>query len=159
MKSFETCPCCGQPIPEKQIPQATLMQGFNEFWAAYPKKTGKIYCQKIWLRDKMDVNVILPSLKKAIASREWQKDAGEFIPNPSTWLNQGRWEDEGMDIKALRQNFQKPVFSQKRKIDQQHYKAWKKGQGYPEQFLESNFEDDIHPVQQQYLQTYKHLYP
>ena len=22
------------------------------------------------------------------------KDNGQYIPNPATWLNQGRWEDE-----------------------------------------------------------------
>ena len=27
-------------------------------------------------------------------SQAWTKDAGQFIPNPSTWLNQGRWQDE-----------------------------------------------------------------
>ncbi len=28
-------------------------------------------------------------------SRKWPKwkDEGKFIPNPATWLNQGRWED------------------------------------------------------------------
>ncbi len=27
-------------------------------------------------------------------SEQWTKDNGRFIPNPATWLNQGRWEDE-----------------------------------------------------------------
>jgi hypothetical protein len=25
---------------------------------------------------------------------QWTKDGGQYIPHPSTWLNQGRWEDE-----------------------------------------------------------------
>jgi hypothetical protein len=25
---------------------------------------------------------------------DWTKDAGQFIPHPSTFLNQRRWEDE-----------------------------------------------------------------
>jgi hypothetical protein len=28
---------------------------------------------------------------------QWRKDGGQFIPHPATWLNQGRWADEGMD--------------------------------------------------------------
>ena len=27
-------------------------------------------------------------------SDQWKKDNGQFIPNPTTWLNQRRWEDE-----------------------------------------------------------------
>ena len=27
-------------------------------------------------------------------SRQWRENNGQFIPNPATWLNQGRWEDE-----------------------------------------------------------------
>jgi hypothetical protein len=28
-------------------------------------------------------------------SAQWQRDDGQFIPHPSTWLNGRRWEDEG----------------------------------------------------------------
>jgi hypothetical protein len=31
------------------------------------------------------------------ASRQWREDGGRYIPHPATWLNQGRWEDEGDD--------------------------------------------------------------
>ena len=27
-------------------------------------------------------------------SEQWTRENGRFIPNPSTWLNQGRWDDE-----------------------------------------------------------------
>ena len=27
-------------------------------------------------------------------SEQWTKDGGQFIPNPTTWLNGRRWEDE-----------------------------------------------------------------
>ena len=26
-------------------------------------------------------------------SPAWTKDGGQFIPHPSTWLNEGRWQD------------------------------------------------------------------
>ena len=27
-------------------------------------------------------------------SKEWKKENGKYIPHPTTWLNQKRWEDE-----------------------------------------------------------------
>ena len=27
-------------------------------------------------------------------SRQWRENNGQYIPNPATWLNQRRWEDE-----------------------------------------------------------------
>jgi hypothetical protein len=29
-----------------------------------------------------------------VASEQWRRDDGRFIPHPATWLNQRRWEDE-----------------------------------------------------------------
>ena len=34
------------------------------------------------------------------ASAQWRKDDGQFIPHPRTWLNQGRWKDEGVALAA-----------------------------------------------------------
>jgi len=31
-------------------------------------------------------------------SNEWTENKGQFIPYPSTWLNQHRWEDEGLTV-------------------------------------------------------------
>ena len=41
------------------------------------------------------LDVLLPALKRAMASLQWTKDGGEFIPHPATWLQQARWLDEG----------------------------------------------------------------
>lgn len=81
---------------------------FLDFWALYPKKVGKDPAKKKW--DKLKVNDKLFALiKKALLeqckSTNWTKDNGQYIPNPATWLNQKRWEDEinngtgGTDIK------------------------------------------------------------
>jgi hypothetical protein len=40
-------------------------------------------------RDPMAV--VMAGLERAKASRKWQEG---FIPNPATWLNQDRWDDE-----------------------------------------------------------------
>jgi len=149
------CSCCGQELPK--TPKDVLDRAFEVFWSMYPKKTAKAYCREIWRRKQLSEEIIIPALKRAIWSMEWQKDGGKFIPNPSTWLNQGRWEDEGFDPSALRLKPERPVFPAKvtSSVDHQHYTAWKKAEGYPPQFLESRFEDDIEPVKKKYLQSLK----
>ena len=44
------------------------------------------------------VEVPLQTLLDAVEAQkktpQWQKDNGQFIPHPTTWLNGKRWEDE-----------------------------------------------------------------
>jgi len=65
---------------------------FLMFWKAYPRKVGKLTASKIWKKNKLDsfVHPILEALPKHKAF--WDKP--EFIPHPSTWLGNRRWEDE-----------------------------------------------------------------
>jgi hypothetical protein len=37
---------------------------------------------------------MLRALSWQRAQDQWTKDGGQYIPNPATWLNQKRWEDE-----------------------------------------------------------------
>ena len=68
---------------------------FEQFWAAFPRKTGKKDALKAWghAEDKPPLLEILAALARGIRSAQWQKDHGQFIPYPATWLNQGRWAD------------------------------------------------------------------
>lgn len=68
--------------------------GFEEFWQAYPKRVGKGACLKIWNKKKPPLQVCLDTLSWQKRSEQWAKDNGQFIPMPSTWLNQDRWLDE-----------------------------------------------------------------
>lgn len=71
--------------------------GFARWWEAYPNKVGKqaaerayaTACRKIGGPDPPAI--LFDGLKRALASGVW--DDG-FIPHPTTWLNQGRWDDE-----------------------------------------------------------------
>lgn len=71
---------------------------FDEFWAAYPRKQGKGAALKAWQKIHPDAQLhqaIIESVKAhAKNNPQWLKDNGQYIPNPSTWLNQRRWEDE-----------------------------------------------------------------
>ena len=75
-------------------PQGEL---FGRFWAAYPKKVGKANCERWFARHKVDeetLQAMLESLAYLKTTEQWQKDGGQYIPNPQTWLNGRRWEDE-----------------------------------------------------------------
>lgn len=70
---------------------------FLEWWESYPKKVGRGAVVKIWdkqVRGKVELSKMLLILEKQKASDQWQKEGGQFIPNPTTYLNQGRWDDE-----------------------------------------------------------------
>ncbi len=70
---------------------------FDQFWYAYPRKTGKALALKIWQRlnpSPDTITTILTALEWQCLQPDWQKDSGRFIPHPSTWLNGRRWEDE-----------------------------------------------------------------
>jgi hypothetical protein len=88
---------------ERASPTAkTFPQEFLDFWAAYPKKTGKDAAYRAWQTKKRErrlpaIDDLLEAVRKAKASSQWQEDGGKYIPNPSTWLNQGRWEDEAVE--------------------------------------------------------------
>lgn len=76
---------------------------FDDFWAAYPRKDSKKSARKAFLRimrDSDDPTALLDRILSAIASakksRQWEKDDGQFIPMPTSWLNQERWEDSGV---------------------------------------------------------------
>jgi hypothetical protein len=69
--------------------------GFDEFWSLYPRKEAKQAALKAWRKVKRDeLPAILAGLKVATQTEQWQKDGGQFVPLPASWLNGRRWEDE-----------------------------------------------------------------
>ena len=74
-----------------------VQEAFERFWTAYPRKVGKGRAEKLFVRLKPDhrlLDTMLTAIKQAKGSEQWQRDQGRYIPNPSTWLGQRRWEDE-----------------------------------------------------------------
>jgi len=69
---------------------------FKLFWEEYPKKRGKGQAEKTW--NKLNPNeqlfkVILLKISEAKKTKDWLKQEGQYIPHPSTWLNNKGWED------------------------------------------------------------------
>lgn len=67
---------------------------FDLFWTAYPKKVGKAAAKKAFAKVKVNINTLISAVEQQKQSDQWRKDNGQYIPNPTTWLNQGRWDDE-----------------------------------------------------------------
>lgn len=81
-----------KPKPPKP-PKGPADDRFDQFWQAYPKKVGKAAALKAWEKAKPDLQAVLKALEWQKQSDQWRKDGGQYIPNPATWLNQGRWDD------------------------------------------------------------------
>jgi hypothetical protein len=80
---------------EKRTPEVSTL--FNRFWAAYPRKVGRDAAWRAWQKRRPDLETLeamLGALAWQSRSSDWLKDGGQFIPHPSTWLNQARWHDE-----------------------------------------------------------------
>ncbi len=80
-------------------PIVPLSNDFDQFWNTYPKKVGKKLCFDIWKNPKKrngrpPIDILVQIIEKQKQSEDWTKEDGRYIPNPSTWLNQGRWDDE-----------------------------------------------------------------
>jgi hypothetical protein len=70
------------------------LENFEEFWRNYPRRIGKGAARKSYEKaiKVATFSEIMRGLLSQIAYYA-SKDA-QFIPHPSTWLNQERWSDE-----------------------------------------------------------------
>lgn len=70
---------------------------FLFFWKEYPKKIGKGDAFRSWKKLKpSDVlaRKIVESVRAHCRGKRWKEDEGKYIPNPATFLNQRRFDDE-----------------------------------------------------------------
>lgn len=84
-------------LKTREQDERKLQEWFDTFWEAYPRKTAKAKALDAW--NKVDLTqelmeTILQALERQKKSPQWTKDGGQFIPHPTTWLNQERWADQ-----------------------------------------------------------------
>lgn len=79
-------------------------RGFDRFWAAYPRKVGKGAAERNFERIRPDAALLDRMLRAIEVQRKSDTWLRGYIPNPATWLNQRRWEDEpdGVAVPAQR---------------------------------------------------------
>jgi len=91
----------GEPIPNT-IDSNELYNGrspmFDDFWSIYPRKVAKQNAIKAWGKAGADDSQSLAETIIADVKRrkegEWRGREERYIPHPTTYLNQRRWEDE-----------------------------------------------------------------
>lgn len=95
-------PLTPTPIPPDITTRARSIavakpNGFAKWWETYPNKVGKAAAEKAYAAACRKIGgpdpprTLIDGLQRALASGVW--DDG-FIPHPTTWLNQGRWDDQ-----------------------------------------------------------------
>lgn len=90
----------GTSVPAFKTTKPEYPPMFDEFWTAYPKKVGKDAAAKAFGKRKPDrelVQAMVQAIRDQKHSEAWKKQDGQFIPNPATWLNDGRWKDGTAD--------------------------------------------------------------
>lgn len=73
-----------------------VKDGFDLFWEAYPKKVAKQEAIKAWKSLKPDgllLGKIINGIERWKTSDQWQRENGQYIPYPASWLRGKRWED------------------------------------------------------------------
>lgn len=84
---------------EKRKEEKRISEMFEKFWKAYPRKVAKSKAKQSFenvfkRKPDTDFKDVLEGLEKYKKCEQWTKDNGQFIPHPTTWLNQERWNDE-----------------------------------------------------------------
>jgi hypothetical protein len=75
------------------LPVPSMAQAFEEWWLVYPRHVGKQAAHKAY--DRALVNVSPARLIEAAERfRDDPNREDRFTPHPTTWLNQGRWDDD-----------------------------------------------------------------
>ena len=88
-------------------------------YALYLKKVGKTAALKaignaLGRVDAQDLKDAVSAFAAAVA--KWPAERRQFIPNPATWFNQGRWEDDPSMWEAASLNGSTPKPKQRRDL-------------------------------------------
>jgi len=81
-------------IIQSNINKSNITHRFDEFWSLYPKKVDKKKARAAFTKldpDDTLFDTIIKALKKQKTSDQWVRG---YIPNPTTWLNGERWNDD-----------------------------------------------------------------
>lgn len=69
---------------------------FDEFWQAYPRKSGIARTRRLWALMGLDDKAaeVMAGLARCKASAQWSKDNGAYIPGIAKWLEGEGWHDQ-----------------------------------------------------------------
>ena len=87
----------GNPSPHIPRAPSPCDERFEQFWEVYPRKVGKGAARKAFAKIKPSEELLKRMVVAIVAqtkSTAWTDEGGRYIPSPSRWLNEERWEDE-----------------------------------------------------------------
>lgn len=95
------------PAPEK----TEYTKEFETWWEMYPKKRGKGAASKSFTKAKKRTPISAIMRATEIQVQNWlqMKKEMQYIPNPTTWLNQSRWDDEPESEDESRLESESPI--------------------------------------------------
>lgn len=100
---------------------------FETFWNKYPKKVGKTKAEVSYSRkatSKEKEQQIFDGLEKYIKKWKLENTDKQYIPNPTTWLNQERWNDEVEVCRDVFNKFARNNEEKWEKVKQEEKKAY-----------------------------------
>lgn len=77
--------------------EAELVAEFDEWYAAYPRKTGKGAARKAFIKARkagVGLDVLKAGLERSVRSWAAEGRPKDKMPYPATWLNAESWDDE-----------------------------------------------------------------
>jgi hypothetical protein len=83
-----------RPKGTRKKKEVAESRSFVEFWEKYPRKVNRRGALQIWASQELDESAgqIMAGLDGSLAEWRRERTREHYIPHPTTWLNQGRWE-------------------------------------------------------------------
>lgn len=107
----------GGPLEAPIKPRSSLIENplFDEFYASYPRKTGKQGARREWhritsLRVGVDPQRVIAAAQRFRDECRAKGTDPKYIPHPASWLHDGRYEDEPSTPSAPQREWQAPAW-------------------------------------------------
>jgi hypothetical protein len=90
----------GYYVPKEKAAPSSLDVEFESFWEGCQKRVAKPAAKKAWMkmrkenRTDLSGDELLAKYNALVESVMAERGTKEFVPHPSTWINQDRWDDE-----------------------------------------------------------------
>ena len=91
--------------PPRSALGGVSLADFEKAWELYPRKEGKSLARSAWLHLQREGQLpplarIEASIRHFMASDNWQREQGRFVPQMSNWLRGQRWLDDAVTAAA-----------------------------------------------------------
>ena len=76
--------------------RAKLNDGFEEFYKPYPNKKARGAAERAWAKMTKDERALCRhAIEAQVKANHFRgTDGMDYVPHPTTWLNERRWQDE-----------------------------------------------------------------